>query len=152
MHLDQKSIHRHHPWLGLQMTTSPPIHAGLRQESTETILPQNEKKQQHSPYPCATIKYEATKEYATTELTATPLDAQVKCVIQQLCRKFLYLGRAVNSTLLCLISALASQSSTPTEDTMQYAKQLLDYFQKCRCYWQTNHRLEYSAHQRHEER
>ena len=85
------------------------------------------KQQQYSPYPCATIKYGATKQYATTELTAPPLDAQGKRFIQQLCGKFLYLGRAVGSTLLCPISALASQSSTPTEDTMRYTKQLLNY-------------------------
>ncbi len=85
------------------------------------------KQQQYSPYPCATIKYGATKQYATTESAAPQLDAQGKRFIQQLCRKFLYLGRAVDSTLLCPIRALASQSSTSTEDTMRYSKQLLDY-------------------------
>jgi hypothetical protein len=33
----------------------------------------------------------------------------------------------VDSTLLCPISAIASQSSKPTEDTMRYTLQLLDY-------------------------
>ncbi len=61
------------------------------------------------------------------ESTAPPLDAQGKRFIQQLCGKFLYLGRAIDSTLLCPISALAAQSSNPTEDTMQCATQLLDY-------------------------
>ena len=42
-------------------------------------------------------------------------------------RIFLFLGRAVDSTLLCPISAIASQSATPTEDTMYQTKQLLDY-------------------------
>ena len=32
--------------------------------------------------------------------------------------KFLFLGRAVDSTLLCPVSAIASQSSQPTQDTM----------------------------------
>jgi hypothetical protein len=85
------------------------------------------KHQQHSPYPCAPIKYRATKQYATPESTAPPLDAQGKRFIQQLCGKFLYLGRAVDSTLLCPISALVAQSSNPTEDTMQCATQLLNY-------------------------
>jgi hypothetical protein len=40
---------------------------------------------------------------------------------------FLFLGRAINSTLLCSISAIASQSSKPTEDTMCHTQQLLDY-------------------------
>jgi hypothetical protein len=43
------------------------------------------------------------------------------------CGKFLFLGRAVDSTLLCPISAIASQSSKPTEDTMQQTLQFLDY-------------------------
>ncbi len=56
-----------------------------------------------------------------------PLDAQGKRFILQLCGKFLYLGRAIDSTLLCPISALTAQSSHPTEDTMQCATQLLNY-------------------------
>ena len=126
MQLDRKLIQRHHPQLKLQTPPSPPIHAGLRQESTETILPRH-KKQQHSPYPFAPIKNGATTQYAKTDSTAPPLDGQGKQFIQQLCGKFLYLGRAVDSTLLCPISALAAQSFNPTKDTMRSAKQLLDY-------------------------
>jgi hypothetical protein len=85
------------------------------------------KHQQHSPYPCAPIKYGATKQYAMQESTAPPLDAQGKHFIQQLCGKFLYLGRAIGSTLLCPISALAAQSSNPTKNTMQCATQLFNY-------------------------
>jgi hypothetical protein len=61
------------------------------------------------------------------ESTAPPFNAQGKHFIQQLCGKFLYLDRAIDSTLLCPISTLAAQSSNPTEDTMQCATQLLDY-------------------------
>lgn len=39
----------------------------------------------------------------------------------------LYLGRAVDPTLLCPISAIALQLVTPTTKTMQETKQLLDY-------------------------
>ena len=39
----------------------------------------------------------------------------------------MFLGRAVNSTLLCPISAIASQSANPTEETMKQTQQLLDY-------------------------
>ena len=58
---------------------------------------------------------------------APPLDAKGKKFIHQLCGKFLCLGHAVDSTLLCTISALAAQSSNPTEDTMRYAMPFLDY-------------------------
>ena len=50
-----------------------------------------------------------------------------KKFIQQVCGKFLFLGRAVDATLLCPISAIASQSATTTEDTLEHTKQFLDY-------------------------
>ena len=73
------------------------------------------------------IKYSTKQYYATQESTAPPLNKQGKKFIQQVCGKFLFLGCAVNSTLLCPISAIAAQSSKPTEDTMKYAIQFLDY-------------------------
>jgi hypothetical protein len=39
----------------------------------------------------------------------------------------LFLGRAVNSTILCPVSAIAAQSSQPTEGKMLQTHQLLDY-------------------------
>jgi hypothetical protein len=84
-------------------------------------------KLQHSPYPSVPIQYGAKKQYATQESTAPLLDNKAKCFIQQVCGKFLFLGRAVDSTLRCPISAIASQSSKPTTDTMQQTLQLLDY-------------------------
>ena len=58
----------------------------------------------------------------------TPLvDDKAKWFVQQVCGKFLFLSRAVDSTLLCPISAIALQSSKPTEDTMRQTLQLLDY-------------------------
>jgi hypothetical protein len=60
------------------------------------------------------------------ESTAPLLDDKSKCFIQQVCSKLLFLGRAVDSTLLCPISAIA-QSSKPTSDMMQQTPQLLDY-------------------------
>ncbi len=71
-------------------------------------------KLQHSPYPSVPIQYGAKKQYATQESTAPLLDNKAKRFIQQVCGKFLFLGRAVDSTLLCPISAIASQSSKPT--------------------------------------
>ena len=41
--------------------------------------------------------------------------------------KFLYLGRAIDSTLLTPLSAIASQQAAPTQQTMQHTKQSLDY-------------------------
>ena len=76
-------------------------------------------KKQHAPYPCARINYGAKKQYATQSSQAPALDKKGKRYIQQVCGKFLFLGRAVDSTLLCPISAIASQSANPTEDTLK---------------------------------
>ena len=85
------------------------------------------KTDQAAPYPCAKINYGAKKQYATQDSQAPPLDKNGGKYIQQVCGKFLFLGRAVDSTLLCPISAIASQSANPTEDTLKQAQQLLDY-------------------------
>ena len=84
-------------------------------------------KKQHAPYPSAPINYGAKKQYATQESSAPALPPKDKKFIQQVCGKFLFLGRAVDSTLLCPISAIASQSANPTEDTMKQTHQLLNY-------------------------
>jgi hypothetical protein len=85
------------------------------------------RKQQHTPYPCAPVIYGAKVQYAKQKTTSPPVDAKTKKFIQQVCGKFLFLARAVDSTLLCPISAIASQSAHPTEDTLRYAMQFLDY-------------------------
>jgi hypothetical protein len=64
---------------------------------------------------------------SSQKLKASLLDNKAKQFIQQVCGKFLFPGRAVDSTFLCPISAIALQSSKPTEDTMQQTLQLLDY-------------------------
>jgi hypothetical protein len=62
---------------------------------------------QQQPYPSAPINYGAKKQYATQQSSSPLLDAKGKKFIQQVCGKFLFLGRAVDSTLLCPISAIA---------------------------------------------
>ena len=41
--------------------------------------------------------------------------------------KILYLGRAVDPTILTALSTIAAQQSKPTMDTMRQTKQLIDY-------------------------
>ena len=77
-------------------------------------------KRQHQPYPSAPIIYGSKKQYATPISTASFLNDKGNKFIQQVCGKFLFMGRAVDSTLLCPISKIASQSETPTEDIMQH--------------------------------
>ena len=73
------------------------------------------------------IKYGAKQQYTQQESTAPPLDKKGKKFIQQVCGKFLFFGRAVDSTLLCPISVIAAQLSKPTKDTLKYTTQFLDY-------------------------
>ena len=85
------------------------------------------KRKQDASYPAVPIKYGAKKQYATKQSAAPPLDKKGKRFIQQVCGKFLFLGQAVDSTLLCPVSAIASQSSNLTEDTLEQTQQFLDY-------------------------
>ena len=73
------------------------------------------------------MHYGAKNQYATQESSAPPLETKEKRFIQQVCGKLLFLGRAVDRTLLCPVSAIASQSTMPTEDTMIHTQQLLEY-------------------------
>ncbi|KAL7490093.1 hypothetical protein ACHAW6_016101 [Cyclotella cf. meneghiniana] len=82
---------------------------------------------QNAPYPSVRIIYGAKKQFATETSNAPLLNPSEKKFIQKVCGKFLFLGRAVDPTLLCPISAIASQSSKPTTDTMKQTLQLLDY-------------------------
>jgi hypothetical protein len=123
--LDRQTVYQNNIGLGLQQTPGSSIHARLRAESFETQHKAG--KLQHAPYQSAPIHYGAKKKYAAQELKAPLLDNKAKRFIQQVCDKFLFLGRAVDSTLLCPISTIASQSFKPTEDTMQQTLQPLDY-------------------------
>ena len=82
---------------------------------------------QDQPFPSAPIQYGVKTQCAKERSTAPLLDAKGKKFIQQVCGKFLFLGRAVDATLLCPISAIASQSATPTTDTLEHTKQFLAY-------------------------
>ena len=84
-------------------------------------------KRQDSPFKYTKPDYGAKRQYAKKESTAKPVDKKLKRFIQQVCGRLLYLGRAVDNTLLTPISAIASQQANPTEETLKQTKQLLDY-------------------------
>jgi hypothetical protein len=105
------------------------VHLSMSKYATKAIkqFQHIAQKRQYAPYLCVPIQYGAKKQYATQKLKALLLDEKAKLFIQQVCGKFLFLGRAVDSNLFCPISAIASQLSKPTEDTMRQTLQLLDY-------------------------
>jgi hypothetical protein len=84
-------------------------------------------KKQNQPFPHTPINYGTKKQYATEASTAPPVDDQTKKFIQKVCGKFLFYARAIDSTLLTPISAIASQAAAPTKDTLTQTKHLLDY-------------------------
>ena len=84
-------------------------------------------RRQDSPYPHTPPNYGAKQQFSQAPDESPLLDADGKKFIQQVSGKFLYLGRAVDSTLLTPLSAIASKQAAPTEYTMERAMQLLDY-------------------------
>ena len=85
-------------------------------------------KRQDSPHPRMKVIYGAKQQQFAADPDATPLlNKDGKLYIQQTSGKLLYLGRAVDPTILTALSTIAAQQANPTIDTMRKAKQLLDY-------------------------
>ncbi len=59
--------------------------------------------------------------------TSPPLNKARKKFIQEVTGVFLYLARAVDSTMLTTLSSLVSKQAAPTERAMQKCLQFLDY-------------------------
>jgi hypothetical protein len=83
-------------------------------------------KMQNQPFPHTAIKYGAKIQYAKQDSTAPPVNPTEKKFIQNACSKFLFYGRAVDSTVLTPKSAIASQSAYPTKETLAHTNQLLN--------------------------
>ena len=84
-------------------------------------------KRQDSPYPHVTPNYGAKKQYAEEVDASPPLDKEGTRRIQQINGKFLFLGQAINSTVLKALGSLGTQQAEPTEETNKQANQLIDY-------------------------
>jgi hypothetical protein len=82
---------------------------------------------QNQPHPHVSKNYGAKIQHATAPDDSSPLNKNGKKFIQEVTGVFLFLTRAVDSTMLTLLSALASEQATPTEKTMQKCLQFLDY-------------------------
>jgi hypothetical protein len=127
MQLDRPTIHPDNIGLGLKKGQ---VHLSMPSYMQKALKQFQHKagKLQHAQCQSAPIQCGAKKQYAAQESKAPLLDNKTKQFIQQVCSKFLFIGRVVESTLLsCPISAIASKSSKPTEDTMGQTLQLLDY-------------------------
>ena len=84
-------------------------------------------KPQNQPQPHIPPKYGAKVQYAEPEDTTPKLNKDEKKFIQEVTGTFLFYARAIDSTMLTALSALASEQANPTEATMKKCKQFLDY-------------------------
>lgn len=84
-------------------------------------------KPQNQPYPHVPPNYGAKVQYSAPDDTSPVLDKANKRYIQEVTGTFLYYARAIDSTMLTALSAIASEQSSPTENTMTKVKQFLDY-------------------------
>jgi len=71
--------------------------------------------------------YGAKVQHPTAPDDSVSIDKLGKKFIQEVTGVFLYLARAVDSTMLTPLSALASEQAAPTEKMMQKCLQFLDY-------------------------
>eukprot|EP00804_Cyclotella_cryptica_P005134 CCRYP_011529-RA/>CCRYP_011529-RA protein AED:0.46 eAED:0.46 QI:0/-1/0/1/-1/0/1/0/318 len=120
-------LHWNSPTLRLQCAPHSPFHAWVRSESphhisTPSAVSPKSTLPTHTP-----VKYGAKKQFAKTPSTAPLLSKHGKKFIQQVCGKFLFYGRAIDSTLLVPLRAIASQSFAPTTDTLKQTHLLLNY-------------------------
>jgi hypothetical protein len=100
-----------------------PLTLQRRCEQFDNLVPS---KRHDSRFPHTPPKYGSTTQYAEYGDSPPVRATEQKC-LQQANRKFLYYARSVDGTILTPLSALASQQSKPTTNTMKQVKQFLDY-------------------------
>ena len=81
----------------------------------------------HQPHVHTPPTYGAKTQYAKEELDEPELNKNDKTFVQQVLGTFLYYARAVDSTMLVALSAIASEQARPTASTMGKVKLFLDY-------------------------
>ena len=85
------------------------------------------RRKQTAPHASIPVNYGAKVQFATEEIEEEVLDKNGKLFVQQVLGTFLYYARAVDSTMLVALSAIASEQATPTKKTMEKVDQFLDY-------------------------
>jgi len=88
---------------------------------------QTPRRKEDSPYDMAPRKYGAASQEVDEPRASPPVGKADQKFIQKVTGKFLYLGRSVDTTLLTPLSAIAARQASPTEETMERTRKLLDY-------------------------
>jgi hypothetical protein len=105
----------------VHLSMQPYLQKALRQ--FDNIVPS---KRQDSPYPHVEPKYGAKEQFAEYD-TSPPAGPEAQKHVQKVNGKFLWYAQGVYGTLLTPLSALASQQSKPTTETMKRVRQFLDF-------------------------
>ena len=84
-------------------------------------------KWQGSPHQHTAPSYGAKQQFSKAESNEPVLGKENRKYIQQVLRTFLYCARAVDPTMLVVLSAIASEQASPTKATMEKVDQFLDY-------------------------
>ncbi len=84
-------------------------------------------KPQHCPYLPNPIKYGKDNQAPSPHNDSPLLDEAGKKRVQQIVGSFLYYAQAVDPTIFMALSEISSQQSAPTENTMKWVNQFLDY-------------------------
>jgi Reverse transcriptase (RNA-dependent DNA polymerase) len=100
---------------------------GYIERALEQFAHKYDGKPEKAPEPYDPIDYGAKIQYAIQPDTTPLLDAGQKKRIQEILGVLLYYARAIDSTLLVALGALASEQATATEMTVQRITHLLNY-------------------------
>ena len=84
-------------------------------------------RRQDAPFPWRPPKYGQKIQLVDEADTSPILTETDKKFIQRVTGKFLFYSRAVDPTILVALSAIVSQQSAPTENTLTTVRQFLDY-------------------------
>ncbi len=84
---------------------------------------------QDSPHRHIKIQYGAKQQYVNNEdmMLSPPLNKEETNYVQAVAGTLLYCARAVDSTILPVLSFLATKQAKPAQKTIKKVKQLLDY-------------------------
>ena len=124
--MGRHKIHRHHARLWLWTDKSASITAKIYLKSTKTVQPHKKEKTKTTIHKHAHHIW-GQKTICNTTIRIAATWEKRKEIYPIGLWKILFLGRAVDSTLLCPIGTITLQYTNPTEETMRKTHQLLYY-------------------------
>ena len=92
---------------------------GMHEKGLQRFKHSKPAKPQDSPYPCTTPQYGAKIQYTEEPDTSRPMTAEETKRLQEIIGFYLYVGRAVDNTLLTALGTMASAQTEGTEETVK---------------------------------